>query len=240
MKKLLILFLALVTTSIFVSCDSDDDAASLNYVAFQNEPSNVEVEFNGSTTYDVKVYTANVVGSDRTFNIRVSDASSLSAEAYAVPATVTVPGGSNEGVFTIDVADVNIGPVGETLILNFAPQEGLFIGDPITINVAQICPFPEFRINFAFDGYASETTWEIMDAEGNVIFDGGGFSDGTGTASVKRCLDAGTYSFTVYDAYGDGLTYPNEGSVTLTYGGEELVVIPGDFGESATVEFTLD
>ncbi len=239
MKKILILFLAFVTTSVFVSCDSDDDNASLNYVSFESQTPVVEVEFNGSTTYDVKVYTANVVSGDRTFDVMVDlDDSSLSPDAYSVPATVTVPGGTNEGALTIDVADINIGPVGETLVLNFGNQEGLFIGDPITINVAQICPFPEFRINFIFDDWASETTWEINDSEGIVLFDGGGFSDGTATASVKRCLDAGTYTFTVYDSYGDGIAAP--GSVTLTYGGEDLVVIPGDFGDSATVEFTLD
>lgn len=237
MKKHLGIFLAIISASFLVACDLETDYNPPNYATFETWPEDVEVELGGSTTVDLKVYTANVVGSDRTFEVLVKEATSLSTDAYSVPETVTVPGGSNEGVLTVDISDIEISPVGETLVLTLANEEGLYIGDPVTVNVSQLCPYPEFRINFDFDDYASETSWEIKDSEGNIIFDGGSFSDGTATASVKRCLDAGDYTFTVYDSYEDGLV---DGSVTLTYAGEDLVEIDGDFGAEATVNFTLD
>ena len=235
MKKLLILIMA-VSSTLFVGCDYDTDHTPPNYVSFQRGPTAVGVDLNGSTSQEITVYTGNIVGNDRTFDIRVLGTSTLNAEAYTVPATVTVPGGTNEATFTVDISDVNISPEGSTIILGFAPADGLFIGSNHTLNVSQLCD-PDFRMNFAFDGYASETSWELHDSEGNLVFAGAGFSDGTPTASVMRCINPGVYTFTVYDAYGDGLTYPNEGSVTLLFGGEQVGFIAGDFGEEASVTF---
>jgi hypothetical protein len=49
----------------------------------------------------------------------------------------------------------------------------------------------------------------------------------------------GKYTFTVYDEYSDGLSYPMDGLVSLTLG--ELVVLEaeGDFGASASLTFTM-
>lgn len=220
-----------------VSCDFDDDFTPPDYVTFERGPQEAPVDLNGSTTREIKVYTGNVTGADRTFNINV--AGTLNAAAYSVPATVTVPGGSNEASFTVEISDVGIDPEGDTLIFSITPSADYSVGGNLTLNVAQACD-PEFRMNFAFDGYASETTWELTDAEGDVVFAGGGWTDGTATASVMRCINPGVYTFTVFDVYGDGLTYPAEGSVTLLYGGEEVAVIPGDFGEEASVTFDTE
>ena len=239
MKKYLILFLAVVSSSIFVGCSSDDDFTPPNYVTMQAGPAAVGVNLNGSTTHEVTVYTANIVSSDRVFDIVVNGSSTLNAGAYSVPATVTVPGGTNEGTFTVEVSDVNINPNGDTLILGIAPGGEYYVGNTLTLNVSQLCD-PEFRINFVFDGYASETTWDLTNVDGEVVFEGGGFTDGTATASVKRCINPGEYTFTVYDAYGDGLTYPTTGSITLLYGGEEITVIPGNFGEQTSFTFNTE
>ena len=55
-----------------------------------------------------------------------------------------------------------------------------------------------------------------------------------------RCINQGIYTFTVFDVYGDGLTWPTEGSVTLLYGGQVIAVIPGDFGDEASVTFNTE
>ena len=49
----------------------------------------------------------------------------------------------------------------------------------------------------------------------------------------------GKYTFTVYDEFGDGLSYPKDGLVSLTLG--ELVILEaeGDFGASASSTFTM-
>lgn len=227
----------MIVTGTMVSCNFDDDFTEPNVVSLERGPQEVPVDLNGSTTRDVTIYTGNITGGDRTFDINVGG--TLNAAAYNIPASVTVPGGSNQATFSITIADEGINPEGETLLLSVAPSADYSVGNNLTLNVAQACD-PEFRINFAFDGYASETTWELTDAEGNLVFAGGGWEDGTTTASVMRCINPGEYTFTVFDAYGDGLTYPNVGSVTLLYGGVEIGVIPGNFGEEGSIEFTAN
>lgn len=240
MKKTLLLFLA-VTTSVFMSCSSDDEFTPPNYVTFEGFVNpNIGVEVDGSATREVTVYTANITSNDRTFNLLVGDATTLPAEAYTVPSTVTVPGGTNEATFEIEVSDVNLGLSGKSLVLRLDPTvEGLYTGDPYVLNVGRICEGTDFTVDLAFDGYASETTWALLDADGEVLIEVDGYSDGTATATRSLCPGEGTFTFMITDSFGDGLTYPNEGSVTLSYGGEEFTVIPGDFGSEESVTFTI-
>lgn len=240
MGKHLILFIAAISASFFVGCSSDDDFTSPNYVTFEAEnPVGVGVEIGGTASHEVTVYTANVTGSDRTFDLVVADGTTIDAAGYTLPATVTVPGGTNEGTFTVDVSDMNLGLTGKNLVIGISGEEGLYVGDPYTITLTRTCVGTEFVADFVFDGYASEFSWSLANADGEVIVTGGGYEDGTETASRSLCLDQGAYSMTINDSYGDGLTYPNVGSVTLSYAGEEFAVVSGDFGSSATVNFTL-
>lgn len=242
MKKYLLLLVATFSMSLFVGCDYDTDLEPLNYATFERGPLSVGVDIDGSRTYDVTVYTGNVVGNDRTIDVTVGAASTLDAGAYTVPATVTIPANTNEGTLSIEVSDVNIGATGETLILNLVPTEELSVGSGLTLNVRTVCPegTSEVRLSFIFDGYASETTWEITDAAGTVVYEGGGFADGDETFMMPVCLSPGDYTFTIYDSYGDGLSYPEDGSVTLTTGGEELGSVEGNFGDSGSFDFTIE
>lgn len=234
-------FLVLLALGLVASCNYDDDMEAPNYVSFQFSPvgANVGVPLDGSTTYEAKVYTADIVDQDRQFDVVVNSSSTLGSEAFNVPSTVTVPGGSNEGTITIDVSDVNLGVSGKKLVLNIQKTEEVSVGDPLTLNVSRTCPGKEFVVRFVFDGYASETAWGIFDAAGNLLVQGGGYTDGQETASRALCLSSGTYTFVVQDSYGDGLTYPNLGSVTLSYAGQEIATISGDYNEGTSVDFTL-
>src|SRR5690606_4660605 len=240
MKKQFFLLIMALSLTAFVGCDYDDEFTPPNYVTFERvTTANVGVAVGTTSTHTVTVYTGNITSNDRTFDLVANSSSTLEAAGYELPATVTIPGGTNEGTFTVEVADMNLGLAGKKLVINLAESEDLTAGGPYTINVSRTCAGTGFTIDFEFDGYASETTWSLEDAEGNVLVTGGGYTDGTGTASRTLCLDQGTYTFTVMDAYGDGLSYPNVGSVTLSYAGEVLEVIDGDFGAETSVEVTF-
>ena len=239
MKKYLIILIAVVSMSIFTGCEADEEFTQLNYVTFETGSLNAGVEVGGTATYDVTVYTANITDSDRQFAVNADASSTLSSEGYTIPSSVTIPGGSNEGVISVQVSDVDLGVIGKTLQLSLQSEPDLSVGKPIKINVARTCVGKEFVVDFVFDGYASETSWSLTDDTGAVLVEQGGYSDDTPTASKSLCLSQGTYTFTVIDAYGDGLTYPNLGSVTLSYAGNELAVIPGDFGAETSVEVTF-
>ena len=67
------------------------------------------------------------------------------------------------------------------------------------------------------DGYGSETTWEIIDENGNIYGSGGPYSNNTQynetayVAIMPSCFD-----FKLYDSYGDGMMDNGVGSVLVT------------------------
>lgn len=242
MKKITNIILLFLAVFAFNSCSEDiEGTEDLNYVTFESTSINMGVDIGGSSTNEVKVYTTQIMGSDRSFSIMVNeDATTADPQAYSVASSVTVPANSNEGTLTVGLTDVNIGSEGKTLVMGLASEEGLFTGNEATINISQICPFNEVTVRFVFDGWASEASWEITDSSGAVVASGGGYADGDATATTVACLQDGEYTFTVYDAYGDGLSYPTIGSVTVsTADGTELVYIEGNYGASASQTFTL-
>ncbi len=180
MRKYITLLFAAVTMAAFVGCSSDDDAG-FNYVTFESNSMNLAVQQFGSQSREVTVYTGNVSGSDRTFDISVDPASTVNAEAYTVPETVTIPGGTNEATFTIEVADNNLSNEGGTLVLRFASEEGLYTGNALTFNVSKICDFDPvgtYTNNSGF--FETEVPAEIMagDAAGEFVIPGL-FAEGT-------------------------------------------------------------
>jgi hypothetical protein len=239
MKKHFIMMIMAVST-VLVGCQYDDDFTPPNYVTFEQVKSaNLGVELGGTTTHEITVYAANTTGSDRTFDLEVSDATTLDASGYTLPASVTIPAGSNEGTFTVEVGDVNLGLLGKKLVIDLAETSELASGSSYTVNVNRTCVGTEFVIAFEFDGYASETDWTLEDEDGNEVVSGGGYANGTASASRSLCLDPGIYTFSVTDSYGDGLTYPTTGSITISYGGEDIVVIPGAYGTGTSVTVSI-
>lgn len=240
MKNIKYLFLFVATVFLLNSCEegvpSTDD---LNYVTFEATGMDLGVIIDGSSDYEIMVYTTQTTGSDRTFNLMVNaDGTTADAASYSVPATVVVPANTNVGTFMLGLTDVNIGD-GQTLVIELSVADGVFTGEPTEIMITQICDKNETFINILFDGYASECTWDLLDGAGTVIGSGRGYSDGQASSSTKFCLSDGDYTFDIYDAYGDGLTYPGLGSVAIVSNGTEVVAFDGDYGAGTSVDFTL-
>ncbi len=128
--------------SVFVGCDSDDEFTPPNYASFQSLTMNLSVGKNSQASYDITVYTADIKGSERNIPINVGGTSTLNAESYTVPETVTIPANSNEGSFTVDLEDNNLSDNGGKLILSLGTTDDTkLVGAPITLNVSKLCPF---------------------------------------------------------------------------------------------------
>ena len=102
-------------------------------------------------------------------------------------------------------------------------------------------------LNINLDQYQSETTWEITDTLGNLLYAGGPYSQAPDYQPQFEpvCLPVGPLLFTIYDSYGDGLAGSlwggNDGSYYLTQCGDTLVY--GDvanFGTDSTHLFISD
>ena len=174
MKKYNHILLIIMVLFIFNGCSEDTkDTDTFNYVTFESSTFPFGVDPEGSASKEIKVYTANLSGSDRTFNISVvSD--QTSATGYTVPATVIVPANSNVGTFTVSANGPDIDPAeGNTIVIQFASESGLFIGEPITILLEQVCPYPEVFLNMTFDSYPDEQYWELYDSNDVLLFEGG-------------------------------------------------------------------
>ena len=102
-------------------------------------------------------------------------------------------------------------------------------------------------LNINLDQFQSETTWEIKDSSGNLIYAGGPYSQAPDYQPQFEplCLPIGQVFLTMYDSYGDGLAGSlwggNDGSYYLIQCGDTLVY--GDtpnFGTDTTHIFQSD
>jgi hypothetical protein len=111
--------------------------------------------------------------------------------------------------------------------------------------VAQVAIYPlgscsqyeyEFALDLETDGYASETSWDLKDASGNVVLSGSGYSDLETYAKVE-CLPAGAYTFNLYDTYRDGID-KNHGGYTITLDGRAIAA--GNEFQGSTKSHTFE
>lgn len=94
------------------------------------------------------------------------------------------------------------------------------------------------------DNYPAETTWNISDASGSIVLEGGPY-DGPQTTYISTvCLGPGCYTLTVNDSYGDGLQHNGViGDYTLTNESGTVLaemIEGGDFGSQAVHDFCLE
>jgi hypothetical protein len=78
------------------------------------------------------------------------------------------------------------------------------------------------------DDNPGETTWELKDSDGTVLYSGGPYSNAGQYVIEYFDLDEdGCYAFSIYDAGGDGLT--GTGSYKLAYDGSRIFAQGYDF-----------
>lgn len=97
----------------------------------------------------------------------------------------------------------------------------------------------EAQVMLTTDQYGEETSWDITDANGNVVASGSGYGAST-DYTVPACLADGCYTFTIYDSYGDGMCcqYGN-GSYELMDPFGVLITSGGSFQDSESFDFCL-
>lgn len=229
--------LFICVAALFMSCETDPILAPGNLVSFEETSKTLNMEVGESVSNQFDVYTGGVAGADRTYNLIVDESSTVPMSSLTLPSSVVIPAGSNEATvdFTIDYFDIT----GGSLVVRLENNSENFVGNPrIDILVNVVCETPAV-VSFEFDDWASETSWSITDLQDNVLYSGGGYSDGQASASREVCLADGNYKFVVNDSYGDGLSFPNIGTASVSFGGTTLVEAVGDFGAQFVGEFSI-
>ena len=97
------------------------------------------------------------------------------------------------------------------------------------------------------DRFGTETTWELTNATGTNLYQGGPYTD-TPTSSplpapIKTSFDLptnGCYTFTIYDTEMDGICCDyGVGSYTLSTPSDEIIATGGKFGEVESKSFII-
>jgi len=241
------LFLSL--SFVILGCTQDDSHTSspFNLVTFETKVKNISVNPGATLATDIKVYSSKKSGAARTYNVAVAASSTMLAANYTVPATVTIPANSNEGVLTISTIGNGLSlSLAKTIVLNLVAEDGLYVGSSMTINVRENCPLNTVTLDLILDRYGSEISWDIKNASNAVVASGGPYTD-TATNALQAaknfifCLPNGTYTFTIRDAYGDGMVTSATvvGSYVLKSNGTTIANLPGNFTTSRSHTFTL-
>ncbi len=95
------------------------------------------------------------------------------------------------------------------------------------------------------DDYCEETTWEMRNAGGIVLYSGGPYTQNTQDNTLFNytfnLTNAGCYEFIIYDAYGDGIccSYGN-GSYVLTDGNGTQIFAGGVFTLEESTPIEID
>src|SRR5690606_6144481 len=241
LNKISLFLIAIVSLLAFNSCE-ETEIERANYISFEKSNYDFPVEVGDqAATAEIKVFTTRKSGSDRTFTINVNqDLTTADPGSYTIDQTVTVPANSTVGTFSVESSDANIG---EAIVVEFATEEGIFTGDPMTIQISQLCTTNPLTLIITFDNYPEETSWEIYHVDDlvNPIANGGengGYADMTSITQLF-CLDDGDYYFVIYDVYADGIccSYGN-GSYELLNSSGTAIVSGGAFGANEVTPFT--
>ncbi|UII19821.1 endonuclease [Fulvivirga ligni] len=99
------------------------------------------------------------------------------------------------------------------------------------------CSDTEVTLSLNTDNYGSETSWELKSSSSTVLYSGNGYASNS-SYSEDFCLADGSYTFIIYDAYGDGICC-SYGSGSYVLSGSSSYASGGDFGSQESTSFTI-
>jgi len=259
MKKIFSLIVMAVFGTL-VSCSEDYDTAVApeSSVSFEHAVRTAAFT-DDNNTYDVKVGVTQKSNVDRTFQIETLTGNDPAGTPYSTAlegdftvssTSVTIPAGELFGNFTITfdpALDLTASRYASFKVVT--PESGYVVNktkEIIKINYNRVCFSNTVVFNLVLDPWGTETTWNIKNTAGTVVQQGGPYADGNGLQpqpAMTFTLEDGSYTFTINDAYGDGLsgsTTSGPGSYTLAKDcGTSLANGSGNFGVSATHTFSI-
>jgi len=244
------LFKIFILCLLITSCEETDPISfdGTTAVGFSESVVDLSIPAGGITT-TVGLVSTTASSEARTFDVTVVD-TSVEASDYSI-GTATIPADSYEG--TLDITFNYDGLedfVLNTLTVAIEVPGGGSAFPPVTFSFLREYDITTFvcgdlKLSIVADNYASETSWDVKDSSGSVVASGGPYEDDTaGQEYVANIsLAGGDYTFTIYDAYGDGLfDGSNTGTYNLYCAAQTVVSYAsgsGNFGDDESTEFTI-
>jgi len=96
-------------------------------------------------------------------------------------------------------------------------------------------------LNLVTDNYGVETTWALTDSSGYIVAEGGGYSNNSTTSlGIEIPSSDECYTFTINDAYGDGICCVyGTGSYSITDDSGNVIFSGGVFGSTEATTFRV-
>ncbi|HIO15956.1 MAG TPA: hypothetical protein EYN19_03820 [Flavobacteriales bacterium] len=143
---------------------------------------------------------------------------------------------------------IDLGPGTHVINANVSLGMGSGPDDNLSNNVSNnsftVSGGSDVTLTLLTDSYPGETTWSVTDANGLVIWSGGPYFSSETVYTEAACISYGCYTLSVFDSYGDGMSY---GGVTGDYQlvdaeGNVLaqIVDGGAFGTQADHPFCIE
>ncbi|MFD2600510.1 T9SS type A sorting domain-containing protein [Flavobacterium suzhouense] len=116
------------------------------------------------------------------------------------------------------------------------------ISDNLVVNsfIVTVMPITNVEFYLQTDYFAEETSWELKNEAGVVLYEGDNYSEFESFSQTFTLTTAGCYTFTIYDSEGDGMCCDyGPGFYRLETPEGTLIHLGGAFGSSETVNFRL-
>ncbi len=192
--------------------------------SIQNLGSDILTSFDATLFVDgVETETVNWTGSAPPFSL---------VEVAFTPAAVAA--GST---FSVEVSNPN--GVEDT---NTAGEQNVYLGPAVVPGLASE---GNIAMELYTDAWPEETSWEIIDDMGSVIYTSPDYSGQQyQTFNEVFDLDPGCYEFKIYDSYGDGMFatqwgQAEDGLLTLTTASGEVIYAGFEYGAGASFSFEI-
>ena len=145
---------------------------------------------------------------------------------------------------TPEIFDLTVLPgetISDTLTIANVGGSDLDFNGEVSFTIRDVTDI-SFEITIITDYYPGETSWNLSTSAGQTIASiaEGSLTGGTTFYSWEYELQPDDYVFTIYDAWGDGICCGyGQGEYNL-YLDDELIASGGSFGQSETVEFSIE
>ncbi|TYP99547.1 hypothetical protein C7447_101147 [Tenacibaculum adriaticum] len=230
---LTILFLGIT----FSSCDINNKEELIENPidSFKSTSTSLIIDSPEGLVYDLIVEASTTYPADRYVEVEVSDESIGSRMDYSFTGAIVIKAGETSGTTPIKFNFESIPlDVQRSLVLKIAGNP-----DEVIIDYKKVCFSNDIHLNIVFDLFPEETSWQIQDSSSAVVASGGAYSGQE--INIDMTLPDGTYTFTINDAYGDGMCCAwGNGSYSLTVPFcSKIIAQGGAFGLFESTEFSL-
>lgn len=258
MKKAIMRLLTIVTLSLFLTgCEEDLIIFSEDNFVQLNTTASTSVIENSGQSVTITAVLGSAQETATTVNFDISGNAEASRYSLTPGSSISIPAGETSGSIVLTPIDNDNIDGDVEIILTLSSSSSIPVGiggqglekisRTITI-VDDNVPCNDYVLTVLTDAFPAETTWQITDAAGNVVYSGGeNYGPNASAASrgkeyVEQVpLEDGCYTFTMFDDYGDGMAdgvYSGSwilscGSIIASQGG-------GNFGFSSSTEFCVN